>query len=493
MKINVDLWEHQQQMVDYALNIFRNGFAEDVEFDHPDTLYAWWYAGCGVGKTLASLEVARVMGFKRILVLTKKAAITSAWLSDINTFTEGLDYITMSDNIETPDVVLRGGTSGNKAAVMKEHVKKATEPVVVVVNYETARLIVGYLNALKFDMVIADESHKLKAHNSKQSKALTRALIDVPYKIIMTGTGWSDRPTDVYGQVRFCDPVVKGRHISSSRLGNWGRFFDRYVEYYKQDNIPIPKYYKNLDELQEKLTPFTMHIDNEKVLGLPPAIHTERRLPMPIPMRTAYRELEEDMVTQIGDDLLMAQHRLTQSLRLHQLTGGFYPTEDGIVKNLLQWKDNPKIQAVIDIVEEIDGKPLVIFTRFKHDVALLRAALKAEGVEVKQLVGGTYEHDEWQAGEGQVLIANIQAGGTGVNLSRARYCIYYSVGHSRTDYEQSLARVRRAGSSKVRPVQYFHLMIENSVDVEIRRALEGKGKVSDYLLSGIVDKLVLDK
>ena len=204
MQITTDLWEHQKKMRDYALDIFDNGFEHDVPFDHPEVRYAWWYAGCGVGKTLSSLAVMQEMGFKRVLVLTKKAAITSAWLDDVKKYTSGLDYVMLGDQVHTPAGAVKGSwSSKKKAGFMNHYVDSAERPVVVVVNYETARLIAKHLQALNFDMVIADESHKLKSHSSKQSKTLARALMRVSYKIIMTGTGWSDRPTDVYGQVRF--------------------------------------------------------------------------------------------------------------------------------------------------------------------------------------------------------------------------------------------------------------------------------------------------
>ena len=80
----------------------------------------------------------------------------------------------------------------------------------------------------------------------------------------------------------------------------------------------------------------------------------------------------------------------------------------------------------------------------------------------RELSGSRHELEEWQDGAGQVLAVQIQAGGLGVDLTRAAYCIYYSLGFSLSEYEQSLARVHRPGQT--RPVAYYHLIAEHTVD-----------------------------
>ncbi len=474
MRISATYRPHQKDMIAFAHQSFsKNGG------------FAWWYAGCRVGKTLASLGVAAEIGAKRILVLTKKAAIRSAWQHDLDNFVETVQYILLDDVILSSGGRLKGKcSSAMKAVILKGFVKHAEKQVVVVVNYETARLIAPTLKDLEFDLVIADESHALKSHNSKQSKALAIAFRNVPYKLIMTGTGWDDRPTDVYGQVRFLSPAKpRGSYVSSKLLSTWTRFFDEYVNYFKVDNIPIIRGYKNLDKLQEVMRPFTLVIKSEDVLDLPPVEHVEVTLPMPKAMKDVYKELEEEMITVIDGDAVVADNRLVQALRLHQLTGGYYPS-DGDLKLLMPVKDNPKLQATKAVLEELGNQPVVIFTRFTQDVALIATLCASIGLSYKKLVGGLHEHIEWQAGEAQVLIANIQAGGTGVNLNRARYVIYYSIGYSRTDYEQSLWRVR-AQPDPALPVTYWQIRIAGSIDVAISNALKQKGKVSDFLLDSL--------
>lgn len=490
MQIKVNVWTHQREMIDFAKDKFTNGLGI-VPMEHPPTTYAWWVAGCRTGKTLSVYALIAEMGFNRSLIITKKAAINSAWEQDANDFVENTDILYLSDKPYTNDGTQHKRMNSKAKAELTRDFVNSTTSAIVVVNYTTAKLMAKTLQALNFDFVCLDESHMVKSHNSGVSVELAKTLNGVPHKLLMTGTGWSDRPTDVYGQVRFLANNGKGRYPKSLHFGSWGQFFERHVNYYLMNNIKIAKGYKNIDNITNQINPFTMRVDTEDVLDLPPTRHIELELHMPSKMKTAYRDLEEMLVAEMtDDDLLIADNQLTLGLRLHQLTGGYYPNEDGDIIEYLEDKDNPKLQALLEIVDEIDGAPMVVFTRFRHDVAIIERALTAKGISTAKLTGDVQEHVDWQRNAtAQVLIANISAGGTGVTLSRARYVTYYSVGHSRTDYEQSLWRVRDNNSDKSVPIVYHHLIIRNSVDVGIRLGLTSKGEMSDYILSNITNRL----
>jgi SNF2 family DNA or RNA helicase len=454
-KITTQLWAHQRQMADFAhTTLARDGFC-------------WWIAGCAVGKTLSALTVASEGGYRRTLVLTKKTIIDQAWGGAIRNHTDGFVY-----------VPLLKGSSRDKAKLLRQYA--GVNDLVVVVNYETAVLLIPELNAMRFDLVVADESHRLKSHNSKQSVALTRRL-NIPHKLAMTGTPFHDRPTDAYGQVRWLDGGrAAGSSWASKLLGTWTSFFEKYVEYRTVDNIKIPIRYKNLDQLQQVIAPFSIELDSEKVLTLPPEQDIDRWVEWTPELKRVYREVEKDMIAQYGGDTMVADNVLTASLRLHQLTGGYFTGDRGSV-----YVATPKIDAVLDLMEEIGGEPVVIFTAFASDVHGLEAALVKEGYKVKKLVGGTYQHLEFQQGDGDVILVNLAAGNAGIELTRARYAIYYSIGHSRTDYDQSRYRIRRPGSDVTKPVVYYHLMLPRSVDVAMHRAMQRKEDIVKVLMEGL--------
>lgn len=489
MHLTIDLWKHQREMVNFAKSKYKEGMGV-TPLNHPPVTYAWWLAGCRTGKTLSVYALISEMSFQRSLIITKKATIDGAWLQDANQFVEDANILYLGEKPHGTGIAPKRMNAKAKASLTHDFVT-SRKNAIVVVNYTSAKLIADTLESLNFDFVCLDESHMIKSHNSGVSVKLAKALGNVPNKLIMTGTGWDDRPTDVYGQVRFLANNGRGRYPRSSHFGTWSQFFELYVDYYMMNNIKIPKGYKNLEGIYNTINPFIMRVDTEDVLDLPPIRHIDMLLDMPAKMKTAYRDLEELLVAEMSEeDLLIADNRLTLGLRLHQLTGGYYPDEDGNIVEYVADKDNPKLNALLDIVDEIDGQPLVVFTRFRHDVTLIKRALEKRDITVAQLTGAVQEHVSWQRNaDKQVLIANISAGGTGVTLSRARYVVYYSIGHSRTDYSQSLWRVRDANSDKNKPIVYHHLLMRNSVDEDIRRGLQAKGEISDYLLSNLTNRL----
>ncbi|KKM15120.1 hypothetical protein LCGC14_1699280 [marine sediment metagenome] len=452
--VTTELWDHQKKLIKiahYALEKYG---------------YCWWIAGCAIGKTLSSYKLMEELRVNRVLVITTKAAITSAWLEDAKIHTEGF-------NVVAPH---------KKSVKGKIEALRSSEgPVVYVINYESAWRMWEHLAAFGFELVICDESHKLKGRNSNMSKLLCR--LNIPRKLIMTGTPWDDRPTDAFGQIRFCSPIIRGNYYGSKLVGSWTAFFEEYVIYHQTaDNIKIPLSYKNLDKLRQQISDWTVWIDSEDVLDLPPEVHIDRFVTMLPKTRRVYRELKAEFIAQINDDTIVADNILVQALRLHQITSGFYqPVGSTEVKDLA---DDTKLKECLAILDEIGGKPVVIFTVFQEDVKKLLSYIP----DAKLLIGGRHEHNEWQAGEGQVLIANLAAGSTGVNLSRARYCIYYSVGHSKTNYNQSTYRVRRPGSDLNYPITYYHIQMEGSIDTTIRRALDRKGDMAKLLLEGL-DKI----
>jgi SNF2 family DNA or RNA helicase len=463
MKVNTPLWSHQRA----ALDKFRGSFN-------------YLLAGCATGKTLTMLKLIEERGYQRVLVITKLAAIRSAWMKDIEQHTTGIRA-----------VPLLKGNSAAKALEMHTALYPYVErPTAVIVNYETARLIAKTIKECDFDLIIADECHKLKAYNSAVSLDLADACSTAKHRIAMTGTGFHDRPTDLYGQIRWLDPILKKRpaYHQSTVFGKYQEFFERYATYYERDNIKIATGYKNLEELTAKIEPFTFQIKTEDAVDLPAERHVEIRLEMPAEYRRVYTELRDEMLVKIEENEMSAPSLLTEMLRLHQLTGGFYQPDDmpGIV---MMKQKSPKLDACLELLDEIGDQPVVIFTRFKHDVAILSSAIQDR--KVMQLTG-TY-HDEYafqyECTGNEVLIANIAAGAEGVNLSRAGYVIFYSTGFSNTEYFQATYRVRRPGRDVNVPVVYYHLMLDKSVDTVIWSTLQNKQVLTDQMMRGLVHAL----
>ena len=457
MLTKTKLWQHQQEMVDHAISCF-DSYG-----------YVWWLAGCAVGKTLAAYEVARRIDAKSVLVLTTKAAITSAWLQDA------------AKHLDSVSVV--GPTKGTvKQRVSALYDRYDHNPLVFVINYEAALRAMDELMDFQWDLVIADESHKLKSYSSQTSNALAELARNVPYKIAMTGTPWDDRPTDAFGQARFLDstPGYGSGYMKSRLLGAYTPFYEQYVIYKTKDNIKIPTGYKNIDELRSIVAPFTLYVDSEDVLELPEEMIINRYVDLAPKTMKIYQELQDEYITWVDGEPVIVDNPLTLSMRLHQVCSGYVGSDSRTIPG-----ESAKLDETMSIIDEVGGKPVVVFTTFTEDVRRIAAACKKEKIGTRLLVGGTHEHVEWQAGAGQVLIANLAAGSEGVDLTRARYVVYHSYSHSKTAMTQSRARVRRPGSDLRHPITYYMVQARKTVDVAILGALRRKGKTRDLMYEGL--------
>ena len=128
----------------------------------------------------------------------------------------------------------------------------------------------------------------------------------------------------------------------------------------------------------------------------------------------------------------------------------------------------------------------MVFCWFRADLATVHEAARRAGRTSLELSGTRDELKQWQAGEANVLAVQIQAGGVGVDLTRACYSIYFSVGYKLGDYEQSLARIHRPGQT--RTVFQIHLIVENTMDARVMKALEKRQDLVASILDGIKEK-----
>jgi SNF2 domain-containing protein/helicase-like protein len=428
--MSFELWSHQKDMIAHAKSCYQAGLGG-----------AWWLAGCSTGKTYASLQFMRDMDFKRILVITTAAAAEDVWPT------------TVLEHFSEYELRLVSGTPKQRAKALNG----LPERFIAVVSYG-----LSWRDKLpQFEAIISDESHKLQAHNSRVS--LNAAKMGAKFKLLMTGTAFDDKLTYVYGQMRFIDPVVLGKYES---------FYNRHVNYYVPPANPYVKIatgYKNHEQLAERIAPYLIRVDSEKVLDLPPQMDIVKHLKFEKSMAKAYKNFAKDYITKINGEVLTASNAGVLAMRLHQVTGSV---------------GSPKLQATLDILDEIGRKPTVIFTRFSEEVALLEQKLADESYRVMKLVGGLHQHVEFQKGEGDVLIANMDAGAEGVDLTRARYVIYYSTGYKRSSYIQSRYRVRRANSpDKQNPITFYHLRVAGTIDDTIAEVIEGKGDEENLLLT----------
>lgn len=422
--------------------------------------------GMGVGKSLVACMLALGLDARRILI-SCPLRVVPVWLSQFER------------HVSAPVVIVSldedAGSVADKRALAEEKLRLAEArgvPFVAVINYDSAwrEPFAGWAEKQAWDLVIADEAHRIKAPGGKASLFFKRLRPHARVRVALTGTPMPHGLTDVYAVARFTDPTVFGPSFAAFRQKYcvMGGFQKKQITGYQ-----------HLEEFEARLGGFTFRVGKE-VLDLPPETHVTYHCDLSPGAQRIYRDLEEDFVAQVREGVVTAANAMVKLLRLQQVTGGVVPTDDGAVHRV----DDSKREMLADTLEDIGSdEPAVVFCRFHADLDAVHEAAKKSGLQSLELSGRRDDLKQWQDGGAQILAVQISAGGVGVDLTRARYSLYYSLSFSLGEYDQALSRVHRPGQT--RPVEHIHLVARNTVDVKILRALHKRAEVVQSILAEI--------
>jgi SNF2 family DNA or RNA helicase len=420
-------------------------------------------AAMGTGKTAMAIYTALSHGFKKVLILCP-LRVVQVWKPQFDLHSAEPWVVVPLDDSFTSNQA--------KREEAERHIKLAQTrgvPVGVVINYDSAWRSPFAEWALKqrWDLVVADEIHRCKAPGGKTSRYLTRLGKAAGHRLGLSGTPMPHSPLDVYAYYRFLDPAIFG--------WSFQKFRQHYAVMGGYQNHQVVAF-RNLDELNRKFYSIAFAASKD-VLDLPPEVHVTYTCRLGAEARELYRSMERDLIAEIEAGEITAANVLVKLLRLQQITGGFVRTSEGRDVQV----DSAKMNLLRDVLEDIaPEEPVVAFCRFHKDLEAVSRVADEVGRRSLELSGRMDDLQRWQAGEAPILAVQIDSGGVGVDLTRARYAIYYSLGFSLGSYEQSLARVHRPGQT--RPVEYIHLLAEETVDEKVMTALSNRADVVNGVL-----------
>jgi SNF2 family DNA or RNA helicase len=375
-------------------------------------------------------------------------------------------------------VLIHTGTAAKRVERLQQAMQTAGDTtLVVVVNYDSVwRGELGKaLEAVRWSAIVLDESHRIKAPGGKASRWLARIAVKHQHakRLCLTGTPMPHSPLDLYGQFRFLDPQVFGSSYTRMRA--------RYAECDPRFPSKVRKW-RNQDELTAKLDAHCWRVTADEVLDLPDAIHETIPVPLSPATMKFYRQLEKEMTAEISAGTVTAANALTKLLRLQQATSGYARTDEA---GTVLIDGMPTKRAVLeDRLSDLPvTEPVVVFCRFRSDLDDVAAAARELGREYAEVSGERKDLERWQAGDAVILGVQIQSGGVGIDLTRAAYAVYYSLGFSLGDYEQSLARLRRPGQTRC--IRYYHLVAPGTVDQQVYAALKERRSVVEAVLQNL--------
>jgi len=355
--------------------------------------------------------------------------------------------------------------------------------------------VVGYKNVDEFVNTLSphvsrvekkDVQDQLKGYSSnKQFEFRTIAMNPTQRKI---GTSITTGIENLYSQIKFLDPHIIGFHSFFS----FRNYFCQMINMEVKPGVNVAKVvgYKNVDEFVDIVSPHVSRVEKKDVQDQLKGYSSNkqfefRTIAMNPTQRKIYKQLSEEYAFELNDSWYEAESVLEQRLRLLQVTGGFYPHDNGktIEPKPIPGK-NPKLEELIAMLDGISGKVIVWFL-FRCELQLAADKL---GDRALQFHGGCddlekkHAYKEFKNGEAKILLAT-RAAAYGLTLVSSSDAIYFSQDYSLEVYSQSQDRIDRIGQTEI--CNYTHLQCENTIDQKIYKRLVENQKIA----SGIYDRL----
>lgn len=429
------------------------------------------------GKSKVAVDYCNGIGAKKVLIICPKKVI-GVWQTQFACHSKTLYRVLAQEN----------GSVTKHAEEIKRFISmfEKFSPIAVVLNYErfwrspigsshnqmNRALGMGTLANTNWDLLIADECHHLKSIGGSASWGMTRLARRIPRRLFLSGTPMPRSPLDIYSQFRALAPDIFGKKFTAFR--------NRYCVMGGFENRQVIQY-KNLDELHEKFYSIAHRVTIEEAVDLPEYNDIEIECDLSPKAKKIYMQLEREFIAECENGEITADNSLTKLLRLAQITGGHMKLDNGTNEFI----DSSKIDIAAEIIEGLPiDEPVVVFARFRSEIARLKEIVTGLGRKPGEITGSINDLKRWDAGEIDTVLVQIQAGGEGIDLTRARYCIYLSKGFSLGQVMQSRARVHRPGQN--RKVTYYNINARGTVDVRIDRAIKSKQRITDSVLNAIL-------
>ena len=398
----------------------------------------------------------------RVLIVAP-LSILGVWQDEFNNFAD-FDY----------NLAVLTGTSAKKIDTLRHLNGNALQ--VAVINYESAWRLEKELTAWNPDLIIADEGHKIKTHNISASKAMHRLGARARYRLLLTGTPVTNKAIDVFSQYKFLNPAIFGQSFYAFR----NKYFDM-VGY--GNHTPVLK--KSMErELTEKIHSIAYRATKAECLDLPETTDIIRKVELEPQAMLLYRNLVKDSYAELSEGEVTITNVLTKLLRLSQLTGGFLGSDDS---SKAEQVSTAKLKVLEDIIDSAleENKKLVVIARFNPEINAICRMLDKKGVRYSLLTGSVKDRDEQvyrfqNDSDVPIFVGQIATAGLGITLTAASTMVFYSLDYSMSNFEQTKARIHRAGQRM--PCTYIYLTASGTVDEKVLKALKNKANLAKTLV-----------
>lgn len=418
----------------------------------------------GLGKSVITLTAIRNLIIKgevgRVLVIAPLRVARSTWPDEIAKW-DHLNDLTYSVAV---------GTEKERLEALRKNVE------IVIINRENVDWLVnksGY--RFNFDMIVIDELSSFKSYSAKRFKALLKVRPYVERIVGLTGTPSSNGLMDLWAEYRLLD--------FGERLG---RYITRYrLKYFTPDkrSATVIFSYKLLpgaeDEIYNAISDITISMKAKDYLKMPDLIINEITVDLDLAERRTYETLRKEMVVQISEqEEIDAVNAASLSGKLLQMANGAVYDEH---KRVLRIHDK-KLDALEDLIEAANGKPVLIAYWYKHDLERIK-----ERFNVREILNDQDIRD-WNNGKIDVAVIHPASAGHGLNLQQGgSTMIWFGLTWSLELYEQANARLYRQGQNET--VVIHHIITKGTIDEDVMLALKRKEKMQSALIDAVKARL----
>lgn len=415
----------------------------------------------GLGKTVISLTAIADLLFDsfeahRILVVAPLRVARDTWPAEIEKW-EHLQHLTFSVVVGTP--------KERRAALL-------TGADITIINRENLQWLIessGF--PFDYDMVVIDELSSFKNHKSKRFQALMKVRPKVKRIIGLTGTPSSNGLMDLWAEFKLLD--------MGQRLG---RFITQYRnDYFLPDkrNGQIIYSYKPMpyaeDAIYRKISDMTISMKSTDHLKMPELVSSRYEVKLSEAEAQRYDDLKQELILQLPEGEVTAANAASLTGKLVQLANGAIYSDDG---DTVEFHDR-KLDALEDIIEAANGKPLLVAYWFKHDLQRIKQRFDVREIKSSKDI------TDWNKGNIPVAVIHPASAGHGLNLQAGgSTLIWFGLTWSLELYQQTNARLWRQGQT-AGTVVIQHIVTKGTIDERILKALSLKELTQNSLIDAV--------
>lgn len=467
MPVKIQPYAHQQKAFDFVSDLF--GIFSDNEKRNGAALFM----EMGTGKTLVAIGIAGSLflrGKVKTVLVVAPLSVLGVWEIE---FEKSANF--------SYSLLLLSGSTKNKVKQLRDFTGEGLK--VVLVNYDSVWRIENELSFFYPDIIIADESHRIKNPRCKRSSALYEIGEIAKYRLILSGTPFSNSPCDIFGQYRFLDPEVFGTDLDDF-CGTYCCNVTPYKSY------PVWKVRSDrMDLLLRKYREIAFYAKKKDCLTLPSVLEQVYNVKLEKGAMRKYRDIVDKAKYCLQNNTFESgKYIVSVFTRLSQLTGGFIKDKTGVSYNV----SKAKLQVLLSIIDFAiaEGNKVVVMLRYVNELKLIEASLAEKKIGFTDLYGKTKNREDsikfFQTDKNcHVFIGQIQTAGNGISLTAASIMIFYSFDYSLDNFEQAKARIHRAGQTK--KCHYIYLTCSGTIDCMVLNKLREKQNIAKLLTNSCAE------